>query len=430
MTAADALSVQPTARPEPSVARAAAPENKAGEPKEKSFSDALDAETTAKTKANDKAEKSETNGTLEKPADLATSDDVPADAVIVATPTQPVPPQATPVMASPAAILAGLDPNAVVAEGASATPAIDGVKPTVNPEIAIDTPAPALAKIEADLATVEPDLVPAVPVEQEVVAQQVAVVTQPAVATPAKPAAKKDAKVETADPVTDTAEPGSSKVTAETTSTEPVANATPTQPGVTARALPTTAEAPQQTTQSTSGPGSERAATAIEAAPAATTKPATANAKAASGADANTQASANKTVQAVATTADAAPELKIDAATSSITSTSATDALTASRTSGAEAGKAAQSNPALQAAPAATIQVYSRMIERFDGRAQRYEIRLDPAELGRVDIRIEVGADKKVHAVLAAHDSAALSDMMRGQRALEASLRRGRHRRR
>lgn len=62
------------------------------------------------------------------------------------------------------------------------------------------------------------------------------------------------------------------------------------------------------------------------------------------------------------------------------------------------------------------------MIERFDGRAQRYEIRLDPAELGRVDVRIEVGADKKVHAVLAAHDSAALGDLMRNQRALERSL--------
>jgi hypothetical protein len=68
------------------------------------------------------------------------------------------------------------------------------------------------------------------------------------------------------------------------------------------------------------------------------------------------------------------------------------------------------------------VQVYTRMIERFDGRAQRFEIRLDPAELGRVDVRIEIGADKKVHAVLAAHDSAALNDLMRGHRALERAL--------
>ena len=37
-------------------------------------------------------------------------------------------------------------------------------------------------------------------------------------------------------------------------------------------------------------------------------------------------------------------------------------------------------------------------------------------------MRIEIGADRKVHAVLAAHDSAALSDLMRGQRALERAL--------
>ena len=87
-----------------------------------------------------------------------------------------------------------------------------------------------------------------------------------------------------------------------------------------------------------------------------------------------------------------------------------------------EAARAGPTPPALQSAPAATIQVYTRIIERADGRAQRFEIRLDPAELGRVDVRIEIGADRKVHAVLAAHDSAALSDLMRGQRALERAL--------
>jgi hypothetical protein len=76
----------------------------------------------------------------------------------------------------------------------------------------------------------------------------------------------------------------------------------------------------------------------------------------------------------------------------------------------------------MQSAPQAVVQVYTRFVERFDGRAQRFEVRLDPAELGRVDVRIEIGADRKVHAVLAAHDSAALTDLMRGQRALERAL--------
>lgn len=88
----------------------------------------------------------------------------------------------------------------------------------------------------------------------------------------------------------------------------------------------------------------------------------------------------------------------------------------------ADASRAVATPPALQSAPAATIEVYSRMIERADGRAQRFEVRLDPVELGRVDVRIEIGADRKVHAVLAAHDSAALADLTRGQRALERAL--------
>jgi len=83
---------------------------------------------------------------------------------------------------------------------------------------------------------------------------------------------------------------------------------------------------------------------------------------------------------------------------------------------------AAHSQAAHMSAPPATLQVYTRFIERFDGRAQRFEVRLDPAELGRIDVRIEVGSDRKVRALLAAHDSAALNDLMRGQRALERML--------
>ena len=87
-----------------------------------------------------------------------------------------------------------------------------------------------------------------------------------------------------------------------------------------------------------------------------------------------------------------------------------------------DATRAVATPPALQSAPAATIQVYTRFIERSDGRAQRFDVRLDPVELGRVDVRIEIGADRKVHAVMAVHDSAALTDLMRGQRALERAL--------
>jgi hypothetical protein len=97
--------------------------------------------------------------------------------------------------------------------------------------------------------------------------------------------------------------------------------------------------------------------------------------------------------------------------------------ITAPMPSSATQAASTQATPvALQAAPPVAVQVYARFIERFDGKAQRFEVSLQPAELGRVDVRIEIGADRKVHAILAAHDSNALCDLMRGQRALERAL--------
>lgn len=118
-----------------------------------------------------------------------------------------------------------------------------------------------------------------------------------------------------------------------------------------------------------------------------------------------------------------APDAKPDFTSSLATQTAQTpDVATGATPSAGDSPRGAAVPPQLQSAPAATIQIYNRIIERADGRAQRFEVRLDPAELGRVDVRIEIGADRKVHAVLAAHDSAALSDLMRGQRALERAL--------
>lgn len=135
-----------------------------------------------------------------------------------------------------------------------------------------------------------------------------------------------------------------------------------------------------------------------------------------------------KPVAAAATATNAAPDITAGApAASSGTSTSVADTLTAARAAIATPAPSAPAQTAApqlgpQTAPSVAVQVYTRFVERFDGRAQRFEISLQPAELGRVDVRIEVGADRKVHAVLAAHDGAALSDLMRGQRALERAL--------
>ena len=190
----------------------------------------------------------------------------------------------------------------------------------------------------------------------------------------------------------------------------------------TAQAAPTApASLPADNAVPLSAPGEERTSATVEAANTSNNKAATpTTSTAADPAASKVQGVQAKTTQVAAgAAAEAAPDIKPDAAPPTTTTT--VDPLATTR-GATETARAAQTSPALQNAPATTIQVYQRMVERFDGRAQRYEVRLDPAELGRVDVRIEVGADKKVHAVLAAHDSAALSDLMRGQRSLERAL--------
>lgn len=67
-------------------------------------------------------------------------------------------------------------------------------------------------------------------------------------------------------------------------------------------------------------------------------------------------------------------------------------------------------------------QVSDKMLQRFDGKNSSFEIRLDPAELGKVDVRIEVDADGHVQAILAARDPAAADALMRGTKILENAL--------
>lgn len=71
---------------------------------------------------------------------------------------------------------------------------------------------------------------------------------------------------------------------------------------------------------------------------------------------------------------------------------------------------------------AAAGQVASQIVRRFDGRTTSFEVRLDPAELGRVDVRIEVGADRKVRASVAAENASTLADLVRASRDLERAL--------
>jgi flagellar hook-length control protein FliK len=76
---------------------------------------------------------------------------------------------------------------------------------------------------------------------------------------------------------------------------------------------------------------------------------------------------------------------------------------------------------AARTAPA-TAQVAREIVRRFDGVSTRFELRLDPPELGRVEVRLEVSRDHRVTAVVAADNPQALSELARHARDLEQAL--------
>jgi flagellar hook-length control protein FliK len=74
-----------------------------------------------------------------------------------------------------------------------------------------------------------------------------------------------------------------------------------------------------------------------------------------------------------------------------------------------------------RAAPAAA-QVAREIVRRFEGDNTHFELRLDPPELGRVEVRLEVSRDHRVTAVVAADTPQALAELARHARDLEQAL--------
>ncbi|MGE0533066.1 MAG: flagellar hook-length control protein FliK [Hyphomonadaceae bacterium] len=75
-----------------------------------------------------------------------------------------------------------------------------------------------------------------------------------------------------------------------------------------------------------------------------------------------------------------------------------------------------------RAAPHAAVQVAREIIRKFSGESTRFELRLDPPELGRIEVRLDVSRDHRVTAVVAADSPQALSDLARHARELEQAL--------
>jgi flagellar hook-length control protein FliK len=72
--------------------------------------------------------------------------------------------------------------------------------------------------------------------------------------------------------------------------------------------------------------------------------------------------------------------------------------------------------------PPVSAQVGREIIRRSTTGSTRFEMRLDPPGLGRVDVRLEVSRDHRVTAVISADNPQALNELSKGARDLQLSL--------
>lgn len=139
-------------------------------------------------------------------------------------------------------------------------------------------------------------------------------------------------------------------------------------------------------------------------------------------ASANTKTVAPKASGENVVAADAAPVLQPQSSSTDTSQIAQNSALT---TTSAQASThvqhAATDTGAQRAAPAAS-QVGREIIRRFDGGNSSFQLRLDPAELGRVEVRMEVTRDHRVTAVITADNPQALTELARNAHELEQQL--------
>lgn len=72
--------------------------------------------------------------------------------------------------------------------------------------------------------------------------------------------------------------------------------------------------------------------------------------------------------------------------------------------------------------PQSALHLAAQIAQRFTGGSRQFDIRMDPAELGRVDVRLQVGNDNRVHAILSAERPETLAELQRTARELERAL--------
>lgn len=67
-------------------------------------------------------------------------------------------------------------------------------------------------------------------------------------------------------------------------------------------------------------------------------------------------------------------------------------------------------------------QFAANLAQRVQGGSTKFEMRLDPPELGKVQVRLEVSADNRVEAVISSHRPEVLADLQRGADSLRRAL--------
>lgn len=88
---------------------------------------------------------------------------------------------------------------------------------------------------------------------------------------------------------------------------------------------------------------------------------------------------------------------------------------------GAHTQQAILETGAVRAAPA-TAQLGREIVRRFNGESTRFEMRLDPPELGRIEVRLDLSRDHRVTALISADNPQALTDLVRHARELQQML--------
>lgn len=128
-----------------------------------------------------------------------------------------------------------------------------------------------------------------------------------------------------------------------------------------------------------------------------------------------------RTAQTFAAAKDVMPPVAADSSATSAPVQPTAAASAALHSAGAPQTTAIAEHGAARAAPVAA-QVGREIVRRFNGGATQFELRLDPPELGRIEVRLDVSRDHKVTAIVTADNPQALSDLSRNARDLEQSL--------